>query len=146
MKVLILEDYLLVAWALRLLVVETDPKIQVVGIATNPERALALARIHEPDLALVDIRLENNTSGVVAAQQLFEKFGVHSVYVTAYRNDAKPVPGVLGVLVKPYNAMDIHTVLQVAGDVLAGRPPGPLSNSFILFPDSNGSVQDELAG
>lgn len=132
MKVLIIEDYLLVAWALRLLVLECDPTISVCGIATCPDRAVALAKLHEPDLALVDIRLENNTSGVDAARALGQ-MGIRSIYVTAYRNDAVQVEGSIGTLIKPYSSGDIRSVLRLAENVLEQREPGPIPASFVLF-------------
>ncbi|MGF7213074.1 DNA-binding NarL/FixJ family response regulator [Skermanella aerolata] len=134
MKLLILEDYLLVAWALRQLVT-MDLNHVVTGIATNPAAALRLALDTDPDLALVDIRLENNTSGVDAARDLWLTCGVPSVFLTAYRNDAIPVPGAVGCLLKPYNQADIRLMLDAAEVILAGGRPDPsrLPGQFILY-------------
>jgi DNA-binding NarL/FixJ family response regulator len=118
---------------LRLLVLECGgPDVLVCGIATCPSQAIALAKIHEPDLALVDIRLEHGTSGVDAAREL-GKMGCRSIFVTAYQRDAQAVEGAIGTLIKPYASSDIKAVLKIAEDVLAGRPPGSVPASFVLF-------------
>lgn len=132
MKILIVEDYLLVAWALRLLVLECHSTLSVCGIATCPDRAIQLAKVHQPELALVDIRLENNTSGVDAARRLAE-LGCRSLYITAYRNDAVEVEGAIGILVKPYSSSDIAAALRVAENIMLGRDPGPVPASLVLF-------------
>ena len=133
MKLLIVEDYLLVAWALRLLVTELGHT--VVGIATFPDKAVQIAQETAPDLALVDIRLENNTSGVDAASGIFETSGVRSLYVTAYRNDAKRIPAAIGCLLKPYSQADIRLSLEAVERVLQGKDPGKTPAPLELFHD-----------
>lgn len=140
MKLLIVEDYLLVAWALRLLVTELGHT--VVGIATFPDKAIRIAQEAEPDLALVDIRLENNTSGVDAARGIYETCGVRSLYVTAYRNDAKRIQAALGCLLKPYSQADIRLSLEAVERILGGQEPGKTPAPLELFRENFPGVRE----
>ena len=132
MRLLIVEDYLLVALALRALV--QDIGHVVCGIAPCPVKAMRIAR--DPDisiqLALVDIRLENDTSGVDAAQELGQ-MGIPSIFLTAYAKDVEQVQGSLGVLYKPYSAADIKGTLEACQRMLANLTPDDVPKQFLIF-------------
>ena len=55
-RVLIADDHRLFAEALEA-VLGTEPELEVVGLATNGQEALALARDLEPDVVLLDISM-----------------------------------------------------------------------------------------
>lgn len=55
----------------------------VVGIAVSADQAVQLAQREQPDVALVDIRLAGPRDGIDAAQEMFNRFGVPSLFVTA---------------------------------------------------------------
>jgi DNA-binding NarL/FixJ family response regulator len=63
--VLLVEDHLILAESFGALL-KRDPLIEVVGIASTASEAVTLARRHEPDIVLMDIRLPDG-SGVEAA-------------------------------------------------------------------------------
>ena len=65
MKLLLVEDHLLVAQAMGLYLTEAGHEI--VGIAADAHEAVELAGGMHPDLALVDIQLAYGTSGVEGA-------------------------------------------------------------------------------
>jgi DNA-binding NarL/FixJ family response regulator len=135
MKLLIVEDYMLVAMALKLLVIELGHT--VVGVASTPSKAIRIAEEMRPDLALVDIRLEHNTNGVDAANEIYEQFGIRSIYVTAYRRDAIPIRASLGCLLKPYSQNDIRLSLNAMECVLNGEPlPAKIPEALELYPDN----------
>ena len=67
-KVLITDDQTDLAEELKS-VLETDPKIQVVGTATDGFDALQKMRDAQPDVVLMDIRMPN-MNGVVATQRI----------------------------------------------------------------------------
>jgi CheY-like chemotaxis protein len=131
-RLLIVEDYLLVALALRALL--QDLGHVSVGIASTPAEALRIAA--EPDimidLALVDIRLANETSGIDAARQLGQ-IGVGSVFVTAYQGDVQWVEGAIGALYKPYSQQDIRGTLAACQRLMEGQPAGPIPSQFRIF-------------
>jgi ActR/RegA family two-component response regulator len=55
LRVLIAEDDLMIADAL------TTNGYEVYGVASSVEGAVALGRLHRPDLAVIDMRLANGT-------------------------------------------------------------------------------------
>jgi DNA-binding NarL/FixJ family response regulator len=63
--VLLVEDHLILAESFGALL-KRDPLIEVVGIASTASEAVTLARRHEPDIVLMDVRLPDG-SGVEAA-------------------------------------------------------------------------------
>ena len=84
-RILIVEDEGIVA---------TDIEWQVtslgyvpVGIAATGEEAIALAERYRPTLVLMDIHLRGDMDGVTAATTIRERFGIPSVFLTAYATD-----------------------------------------------------------
>jgi CheY-like chemotaxis protein len=55
----------------------------VVGIAVSADEAVHIAQREQPDVALVDIRLVGARDGIDAAHEIFSRFGVPSIFVTA---------------------------------------------------------------
>ena len=80
LKVLILEDDVLVAWSLREVLSLTG--YQVTGIAATVNDALCLAENTRPDLAVVDVRLAGNRDGIEGAQLLRQQFGISVIFLT----------------------------------------------------------------
>ena len=63
-----------------------DPLIEVVGIASTASEAVALARQHEPDIVLMDVRLPDG-SGVKAATMIRSITSRTAfIFLTAYDN------------------------------------------------------------
>ena len=60
-RVLIVEDDLMMADMVEMLLV--DSGYEVCGIARNVADAVALARSHKPDLAVIDVRLADGDLG-----------------------------------------------------------------------------------
>jgi len=63
--VMLVEDHLILAESFAALL-NRDPLIEVVGMASTAGEAVALARLHEPDIVVMDVRLPDG-SGVEAA-------------------------------------------------------------------------------
>ncbi len=76
---------------------------RVVGIAPYAGLANALAHEHQPDLALVDLNLENGLTGIETARALIHEYNVPVVFVTG---SPEMIPegfaGALGVISKPF--------------------------------------------
>jgi DNA-binding NarL/FixJ family response regulator len=68
LKVLIVEDDLMIADSAEDIIVESG--YEVCGIARTVSEGVALARLHKPDLALVDLRLGGDELGTEVAAQL----------------------------------------------------------------------------
>ncbi len=79
-RILIVEDEALIALHLEQIVLDAGHR--VVGIAFDPEEAKEIVRKERPDLAFVDMRLRNGTSGLDVARYLREQYDVPSVLVS----------------------------------------------------------------
>ena len=71
MNVLIVEDEVLIAMHLELLV--TGFGHEVCAIALSAAEAIAHAAAHRPDVALMDVRLAGGSSGIEAAGELLRQ-------------------------------------------------------------------------
>ncbi|HVI27804.1 response regulator [Hansschlegelia sp.] len=114
MRVLIVEDDMVVAGCLKPVVVEAGH--QVVGLAADRDSAIALlgaARVH---LALIDLGLADGQTGLEVARAAADR-GVAALLTTSRRAQVPDdFAGALGVIAKPYAPADIAAALAfVAG-------------------------------
>ena len=115
-KVLIVEDERIVAEDLRELIEELGH--EVVGLASDGEKAIALATAHKPDLVCMDIVIRGEIDGIETAARIYSELGISSVFMSAYSDKAivtraketRPA----GYLVKPYDATMLRCTLEVA--------------------------------
>lgn len=89
----------------------------VVGIASNAEEALELAEEKSPDLALMDIRLKGELSGIEIAAVLSNQYEIPSIYLTAYADEetleeAKATMP-LSYLLKPFDERELKTAVEM---------------------------------
>ena len=68
MRVLIVEDEIIVARDLQNQL--TRLGYQVLGVASQADAAIQLARRHKPDLVLMDVRLQGEMDGIEAASKI----------------------------------------------------------------------------
>jgi two-component system, response regulator PdtaR len=119
LNILIVEDDNQLAVTLKYLV-EDNPRYRVVAIAEDADGAIAAAKEHEPDLALLDLHLARGTSGFSVAVRLND-IGVACLFVSG-KAPRFPMPDIaLGCLMKPFTAEDVHRSLGAAEDLLRGR-------------------------
>ena len=103
LRILIVEDEVLIALDLRTLVEESGHV--VVGIVDFADYAIATATRQRPDVVLMDIALAGSRDGIDAALELRERLDIPSLFVSAHPDlplrkraeAAKPV----GFLIKP---------------------------------------------
>ncbi|MCG5239413.1 ATP-binding protein [Azospirillum doebereinerae] len=117
--------------AARILVVEDDRIVArdiqqqlarmghvVVGTSASGEDAIRLAGRHQPDLVLMDIRLEGEMDGIEAARRIRDTHRIPIVFLTAYANDETVRRASLtepfGYLLKPFEEPQMRTVIQMA--------------------------------
>jgi DNA-binding NarL/FixJ family response regulator len=81
MRVLIVENDAIIAMYLAMLV--ADFGHAVCGTADSASGAIEQAADHSPDLALMDIRLANGSSGIDAARELHERHGLRCIFLSA---------------------------------------------------------------
>lgn len=119
LRILIVEDDRQLASTLKYLV-EDNPRYQVVAIADDLDSALEAVAANRPDLALVDLRLANGSTGFSVAVRLADE-AIPVLFVTGQAPDF-PMPDLaLGCLLKPFTAEEVHRSLATAEDMMRGR-------------------------
>jgi CheY-like chemotaxis protein len=115
LKVLIVEDESIIAWALQSLV--EDLGHEVLDVLSSGEAAIAAAAQHEPELILMDINLGHGIDGIEAAQHIQAARAVTLIFVSAYGDETTRarirdrVPGAL-LLTKPVSASAIRRAIE----------------------------------
>ena len=115
-KILIVEDQYFVAIDNEMTLHSAG--YECVGLATNAERALALAREKRPDLIVMDIRLVGRADGVKIATAIYHELGIRSIFASGHADsyvrqtaqDARP----LGWLDKPYSGEQLLNAVRAA--------------------------------
>ena len=117
-KVLIVEDEILIAEDLRLILQRMG--YQVIGIASSGIEAVQIANKAHPDLVLMDVRLQGAMDGVETARHIRRIADIPIIYVTAHASvlasleqDDRSVR-----LAKPFSPLQLQTVIDT---VLGGR-------------------------
>ena len=117
LRVLIVEDELILAMDLEDMLV--DAGHEVVGVAADMHQALALAESRSPDIALMDVNLARGTNGVETAMHLRQRFDVPSLFISgnldpktrATASRCRPV----GFVPKPFSENDVLSVIATVG-------------------------------
>jgi CheY-like chemotaxis protein len=81
MKVLIVEDEVLIAMHLELLV--SGFGHHVCAVTGSKSEAVAFAAAHLPDVALMDIRLADGGSGIDAAKEIYARHSIRCIFLSA---------------------------------------------------------------
>nr|WP_223881048.1 response regulator [Nesterenkonia ebinurensis] len=114
-RVLVAEDETLI----RLDIVEilTGAGYQVVGEAENGERAVELAREHQPDLVVMDVKMPV-MDGITAAKTIAEEKIAPVVMLTAFSQrdlvESAREAGAMAYVVKPFGENDLVPAIEVA--------------------------------
>lgn len=91
---------------------------QVVGIADDAASAVKLVARSRPDLALVDIKLANNSDGVEIARRLKARHPVKLVFVSGHLDSHTQMRAAsvepAGYVVKPYSAQRLLKIVSIA--------------------------------
>jgi len=115
-RILIVEDEALVASYIQEVLLEAG--FEVTGIAASGPEALSLAAEHEPELALVDIRLAGPIDGIELACALRERFGTPAIFLSglidADITSRAEVASPLGFLHKPFRPSQVFNAIERA--------------------------------
>lgn len=115
-KILVVEDESIVARDIRNMLLGLG--YEVVGVVPSGEEAVELAREAMPNLALVDVMLQGERTGVEAADQIYSGLNIPVVYLTAYADETtlqrakKTEP--FGYLLKPFEERELQTTVEIA--------------------------------
>lgn len=131
MRILLVEDEVLIALEQTLYLESVGH--EVLGPAATAAEAVEMAVADPPDLALVDVHLARNSSGIDAAQQLSAQ-GVPCLFITSFRDEMKGEPIIgIGCLPKPFSESSLLAAVDVARAILAGEPPRNVPQTMELF-------------
>jgi response regulator NasT len=115
MRILIAEDETIIRLDLRELLERAGH--EVVAEARDGEEAVELARTHEPDLAVLDVRMPR-LDGIEAAKSILADRPIPIVMLTAYGQEELVTraveAGVFGYLVKPFREQDLMPAIAAA--------------------------------
>jgi AmiR/NasT family two-component response regulator len=115
MRILIAEDETIIRLDLRDLLERSGH--EVVAEAHDGEEAVALAREHEPELAIMDVKMPR-LDGIEAAKRILEERPIPIVMLTAYGQEElvnrAVEAGVFGYLVKPFREQDLVPAIATA--------------------------------
>ena len=91
--------------------------------APSGEDALKVAEAERPALAILDIKLRGDMTGIELSARLKERFGIPVVFISGYADEAirkqAEDAGANGFLLKPFDLAHLKTMLE---RVLAGLP------------------------
>ena len=113
-RIIIADDHLVVREAIRVML-EMEPEFEVVGEASDGNKALELAAQLEPDLVLMDIRMEG-MDGVEATRLLRQQFPNMGVLIlTGFGDDEVLLnaveAGAQGFLLKDASADEVKSAI-----------------------------------
>lgn len=114
LRALIVEDEAILAFELEIILTELEA--DVVGVAMSAAQAEKIVQDTQPDFITMDIDILGACNGIVAAQDIFEKYGVRSIFVTAncgaaMRRQAGPCKA-LGWVEKPLDKLKLANVVR----------------------------------
>jgi len=114
-KILIVEDELIVARDIRKTLERNG--YSVLGVARSTEKALQMVEEEKPTLALVDIFLKGNLTGIDLAHELNKK-SIPFIYISANSNkpvlEAAKATNPFGFIVKPFREKDLLVTMEIA--------------------------------
>ena len=124
-RILVVEDEVVIAMDIQMQLRELGHI--PVGHATHGEQAVVLAGELLPYLVLMDIHLAGAMNGITAAQTIRERFGLTSVFLSAFSGPQSRASAEAcqpaGYLAKPFSERDLGDV--IASFLESGRPPPP---------------------
>jgi DNA-binding LytR/AlgR family response regulator len=90
----------------------------VVGSADTGEKAVELAISLKPDIALMDIFLKGEMTGIEAAERIKREIDIPIIFLTAYADESTLAKAKVtephGYILKPFKEIDIHTSIEMA--------------------------------
>jgi len=123
--VLIVEDEIFLALDLEFQLLELG--LVVVGMADHTTGALALAQMHTPDLAFVDLNLKDGLTGPQIAHRLANDHHISVVFMTGNPEQIPPdFAGAIGAVAKPYEPDTLGQVVDFATAYIQRGPGEPL--------------------
>ena len=123
-RILIVEDNYFVAHQCRSALL--DAGYDVVDVVITADDAVRAAMDRRPELVLMDIYLPGKRDGIDAAVEIFQRFGIRSVFASALADAAVKTRAEsaqpLGWLAKPFNDRKLIAAVESALSDMDGLP------------------------
>lgn len=116
LNILIVED----EWIIALDIKRHLNKLgyRIAGTANSAENALELVAQTAPDLVLMDIYLQGETTGIEASELIRQQFNLPIVFLTAHADEATLAEAIAthpqAYVVKPFEEQDLSIAIQLA--------------------------------
>ncbi|TWB44234.1 response regulator [Nitrospirillum pindoramense] len=112
-RIVVVEDEALIALGLEQILLHQGH--EVCAVAASVDEAVEAVDRHRPDLVLMDVMLRGGGDGVEAADRIWKRFGIRSLFTSAVdanilRSRAASVS--LGFITKPYRPEDFQRSLS----------------------------------
>jgi two-component system, response regulator PdtaR len=136
LKVLIAEDELMIADLLEETLILSG--YEVCGIARTVDEAVALAELHKPDLAVLDVRLAQGNRGPDIARKLGNRGPLGILYATGEdpRHSTLTLADGSASIAKPYQVEDVARALAIVREIKTlGKATPPFPLGFRLLPE-----------
>lgn len=115
-KILVVEDESIVARDIRNMLAGLG--YEVTAVVSGAMAAIQKAQETGPDIVLMDVMLNGDTTGVEAAEQIYTNFSIPVVYLTAFADSTtvqqakKTEP--FGYIIKPFEERELQTTIEIA--------------------------------
>ncbi len=115
-KILVVEDEVITAHAIISMIEKMG--YECVGTAIRAKKGLDLARALKPDLALLDITLKGEETGIWLAGELKKELNIPYIFLTSF-GDKKTIEEATatmpyGYLLKPLEAQNLYAAIETA--------------------------------
>lgn len=91
---------------------------QVVGMAAEGRDAIAKAKATQPNLVLMDIRIEGDMDGIQTAEIVRSELDIPVIFLTAYADQATlsraKITEPFGYILKPFEERELQSTIEIA--------------------------------
>jgi PAS domain S-box len=115
-RIMVVEDEMMISEDIQRAIQQYDH--EVTGAYSRGEEALIMALKQNPDLIIMDIKLEGELSGIETAKKIRQNRDIPIIFLTAYSDDltiessAEAEP--YSYLIKPFNENDLNAAIKIA--------------------------------
>jgi two-component system, response regulator PdtaR len=132
MKILVVEDEPLLAFALAEELASAGHTI--LGPAKTVAEGLDTIAADKPELAVLNINLEDGSKGTELAAVLVRRWNIPCLFVSGEMAEAREHKHLaLGYICKPYEPSTVLAAIEVAQNLLEGKKPAAIPPGLELF-------------